>query len=187
MPAAVHLKMGVRDDGTIAAKESRIVGNNGAYSGFSYEVIQVTATRMDNLYRQQNLKTDALLVYTNLIPAGAFRGFGNPQMSFAVESHMDVLAEKLGMDPAEIRLRNVVHQGDTSIHGWEMGSCGIEECIEKATEAVGWKAARVASGSGAVRTGVGLGGAGHSTSSRQLSNWDGSTAVVEPSAGSISP
>ena len=114
-------------------------GTNGAYSGFSYEVIQVTATRMDNLYRQQNLKTDAFLVYTNLIPAGAFRGFGNPQMSFAMESHMDVLAEKLGMDPAELRLRNVVHQGDTSIHGWEMGSCGIEECIEKATEAVGWE------------------------------------------------
>ena len=179
MPAAVHLKMGVRDDGTLAAKESRIVGNNGAYSGFSYEVIQVTATRMDNLYRQQNLKTDAFLVYTNLIPAGAFRGFGNPQMSFAMESHMDVLAEKLGMDPAELRLRNVVHQGDTSIHGWEMGSCGIEECIEKATEAVGWKAARAASGNGAVRTGIGLGCAVHSTSSRQLSNWDGSTAVVK--------
>ena len=179
MPVNIHLKMGVRRDGTLAAKETRIVGNNGAYSCFSYEVIQVTATRMDNLYRQENLKTDACLVYTNLIPAGAFRGFGNPQMSFAMESHMDVLAEKLGMDPAEFRLRNVVHQGETSIHGWELGSCGIAECIEKATAAVDWKKHRAAPKNGTLRTGVGLGCAVHSTSNRQLSNWDGSTAVVK--------
>ncbi len=179
MPVNIHLKMGVRRDGTLAAKETRIVGNNGAYSCFSYEVIQVTATRMDNLYRQENLKTDACLVYTNLIPAGAFRGFGNPQMSFAMESHMDVLAEKLGMDPAEFRLRNVVHQGETSIHGWEFGSCGIAECIEKATAAVEWKKHRAAPKNGTLRTGVGLGCAVHSTSNRQLSNWDGSTAVVK--------
>ncbi len=182
MPAKIRLGMGVRDDGTLAAKEAQILGNNGAYTCFSYEVIQVTATRMDNLYRQENLKVDATLVYTNLIPAGAFRGFGNPQMSFAMESHMDVLAEKLGMDPAELRLRNAVHAGDVTIHGWELGSCGIQECIEKATEAIDWKSLRSAKQDredGRYRTGIGLGCAVHSTSSRQLSNWDGSTAVVK--------
>ncbi|MBI2881712.1 MAG: xanthine dehydrogenase family protein molybdopterin-binding subunit [Candidatus Tectomicrobia bacterium] len=179
MPVKVCLKMGVRKDGTLAAKETRIIGNNGAYSCFSYEVIQVTATRMDSLYRQENLRTDAYLVYTNLIPAGAFRGFGNPQMAFPLESHLDVLAEKLGMDPAELRLRNVIRKGETSIHGWEMGSCGIEECIEKATSAVDWKRLRAAPKGGRVRTGVGLACAIHSTSNRQLSNWDGSTAVVK--------
>ncbi len=182
MPAKIWLKMGVRDNGTIAAKEVKILGNNGAYSGFSYEVIQVTATRMDNLYRQENLKVDATLVYTNLIPTGAFRGFGNPQMSFAMESHLDCLAEGLDMDPGELRLRNAVHTGDITIHGWELGSCGIQQCIEKAMEAVDWKSFRLRKKdreNGRYQTGVGLGCAVHSTSNRQLSNWDGSTAVVK--------
>ncbi|MFQ5914060.1 MAG: xanthine dehydrogenase family protein molybdopterin-binding subunit [Nitrospinota bacterium] len=179
MPVKIHLKIGVRKDGTICAKETRIVGNNGAYSCFSYEVIQVTATRMDSLYCQQNVKTDAILAYTNLIPAGAFRGFGNPQMAFPMESHLDVLAEKLGMDPVDLRLRNVIRKGETSIHGWEMGSCGIEECIQRAAAAVDWKRWREAPKNGTVRTGIGVACAIHSTSSRQLSNWDGSTAAVK--------
>jgi CO/xanthine dehydrogenase Mo-binding subunit len=185
MPTKTYLKMGLRKDGTIAAKQTRIYGNNGACSGLSPEVIMHMAVRIDSLYRMENIRTDAYLAYTNLLPAGAFRGFGNPQMAFALESHLDVLAEKLGMDPAEIRLRNVIRQGDTSIHGWKMESCAIDECIRKTMTAVNWKERRSALKKGTLRTGVGLACAIHSTSIRQHvsveaeEGWDGSAAIVE--------
>ena len=187
LPTTIDLKMGVRKDGTIAAKETRIYGNNGACSCLGPEIIFHAATRMDSLYRQENLKTDAYLVYTNLIPAGAFRGLGNPQMGFALESHVDVLVEKMGMDPAELRLRNLIQKGDTSVHGWKMESCGIQECVEKAVAAVDWKRLRAAPKGGTLRTGVSLACAIHSTSVRQRSaseskadqGWDGSAAIIE--------
>jgi CO/xanthine dehydrogenase Mo-binding subunit len=185
MPSKTRLKMGVRKDGTIAAKETWIYGNNGACSCLSPEVIQCMAMRMDCLYRMENIKTDAWLAYTNLLPAGAFRGFGNVQMAFALESHLDTLAEKLGMDPAELRLRNLIQQGDTSVHGWKMDSCAVSECVEKAVAAVDWRRRRSAPKAGPVRRGVGLACAIHSTSIRQHSivgdggGWDGSSAVVE--------
>jgi CO/xanthine dehydrogenase Mo-binding subunit len=188
MPTKTYLKMGIRKDGTIAAKEPRIYGNNGACSCLSPEVIQCMALRMDSLYRLENVKTDAYLAYTNLLPAGAFRGFGNVQMAFALESHLDVLAEKLGMDPAELRLRNVIRQGDISIHGWKLESCAIDECIQKAVAAVDWAGLRAGSRNlkgETLRTGVGIACAIHSSSIRQRSasdqpnGWDGSTAVVE--------
>jgi CO/xanthine dehydrogenase Mo-binding subunit len=94
---------------------------------------------MDSLYRYQNIRSIAKCVYTNNAPAGAFRGFGAPQMAFAVESQMDMIAEKLGLDPFELRLRNVVKKGDISIHGWKMSSCGIEECMLRTAEKIGWK------------------------------------------------
>ena len=189
MPSKTRLKMGVRKDGTIAAKETWIYGNNGACSCLSPEVIQCMAMRMDCLYRMENIKTDAWLAYTNLLPAGAFRGFGNVQMAFALESHLDTLAEKLGIDPAELRLRNLIQQGDTSVHGWKMDSCAVGECVEKAVAAVDWRRRRSAPKAGPVRRGVGLACAIHSTSIRQHSiagddggeggGWDGSSAVVE--------
>ena len=185
MPSKTRLKMGVRKDGTIAAKETRIYGNNGACSCLSPEVIQCMAMRMDCLYRMENIKTDAWLAYTNLLPAGAFRGFGNVQMAFALESHLDALAEKLGMDAAELRLRNLIRQGDTSVHGWKMDSCAVGECVDKAVAAVDWRRRRSAPKAGPVRRGVGLACAIHSTSIRQHSiagdggGWDGSAAVVE--------
>ncbi|MFQ5911900.1 MAG: xanthine dehydrogenase family protein molybdopterin-binding subunit, partial [Nitrospinota bacterium] len=179
MPTKIYLKMGLRKDGIIAAKETRIVGNNGAYCCLSPEVMRVTATQADSLYRLRNIKTDAYLVYTNLIPSGAFRGFGNPQMSFAMESQLDCLAEKLGLDAAELRIRNVIRKGETSVHGCYMGSCGIGECIEKAMAAVGWKELRSAPKRGDFRTGVGLACAIHVSAARQSPEWDGSAAVVK--------
>ena len=185
MPTKTYLRMGLREDGTIAAKETRIYANNGASSCLSPEVLQCMAVRMDSLYRMENVKTDAYLAYTNLLPAGAFRGFGNVQMASALESHLDAMADMMGMDPAELRLKNLVRQGDTSVHGWKMDSCAVGECVEKAVQAVDWDGIRSGGGEGRFRTGVGLACAIHSTSVRQRSlaevpeGWDGSTATVE--------
>ncbi|MFQ5914864.1 MAG: xanthine dehydrogenase family protein molybdopterin-binding subunit, partial [Nitrospinota bacterium] len=129
----IALKMGLSEDGKIVAKDTRIIVDNGAYTGITNSITKTSARRMDSLYRQTNVRTRAYLVYTNKVPTGAFRGFGNPQMAFALESHLDAMAHLIGMDPKELRIRNAIQEGDTSIHGWKMGSCGLRECIQKAT------------------------------------------------------
>jgi len=78
----------------------------------------VTLTRVDTLYRFKNIRGEALLVYTNKVPTGAYRGFGNPPMHFAVEQMMDMAGEATGLDPTEVRLRNATQVGDVSVHGW---------------------------------------------------------------------
>jgi CO/xanthine dehydrogenase Mo-binding subunit len=180
MPARIRLKMGVKKDGEIVAKEAEIFGDNGAYSGLATEIILVTAFRIDSLYRLQNVRTVARLAYTNKIPTGAFRGFGTPQAAFAMDCHLDALAERIGMDPVAIRIRNAIRQGETSVHGWYMGSCGLTECIERAADAIGWKAKRGArQGTGPLRRGVGIGCGLHVTANRQLADWDGSTVAIK--------
>lgn len=179
MPAKVRLKMGIRRDGTLCAKECRVIGDNGAYSGLAPEIVLVTAFRGDNIYRQENLKTEAYLVNTNKVPTGAFRGFGTPQIAFAMDGVMDALAKEIGMDPVEVRLVNAIRQGETSVHGWHMGSCGLVECLQKAAEKIGWKGKRGKPGEGRKRRGVGIGVGLHVTANRQLADWDGSTAAIK--------
>ncbi len=175
----ITLKMGLSRDGKIVAKDSLIIVENGAYCGIAGAITQTTATRMDSLYRQTNVQNRAYLVYTHKIPTGAFRGFGNPQMAFAQESHMDAMSHLLGMDPREVRLRNAIQQGDTSVHGWKMGSCGLSECIEKATAFAGWDDRPKAPESGTRLKGVGLGCAIHVSANRAFADWDGSNAFLK--------
>jgi CO/xanthine dehydrogenase Mo-binding subunit len=129
MPTRIELKMGADREGRITAKDAVIYADNGAYTGLSPEVILVTALRLDNLYRQKNIRTRAKLVYTNKIPSGGFRGFGGPQIAFALDSHVDGLAEKLGMDPVEFRLRNAVEPNERTVHDWQMSSCELAQCL----------------------------------------------------------
>jgi CO/xanthine dehydrogenase Mo-binding subunit len=180
LPARVWLKMGLARDGEIVAKDSVIFGDNGAYSGLAPEIILVTAFRTDCLHRLQNVRTHARLVYTNKIPGGTFRAFGTQQMAFPLDSHLTVLAEMIGMDPVDVHLRNAIRQGETSVHGWYMGSCGLRECIEKARDGIGWKDKHgKGRGTGRTRRGVGIGTGLHVTANRQLANWDGSTVAIK--------
>src|SRR5690606_20334981 len=110
----------------------------GAYAGLSPHIMVVSAQRSDNMHRIENVRTNALTVYTNNPPRGAFRGFGGQQINFAVNSHLAVLAEKLGIDLREIHHRNAVRRGDVSIHGWEFGSSGYVECLDQVCEKIGW-------------------------------------------------
>lgn len=131
----IELKMGVDNNGIITAKKSRLIGNAGAYySPISLAVLNVATMRHENLYRFSNIKSEAYLVFTNKVPSIALRGFGNQQGHFALESMMDMLAEGIGMEPAQIRQRNAVKTGDTTVHGWVIRSCGLNDCIEKAAK-----------------------------------------------------
>ncbi len=183
VPYRIRLRVGAASDGALTAKEAFIQGDAGAYCGRTLKVLSVTCMRMDNCYRFPNLKTEAQMVYTNHLPTGSFRGMGNPQMVFALEACLDHLAEELGIDPVELRLRNAIREGETSVHGWEMKSCGLSDCIRKAAEASGWSERRspgrtpANEGPSKVR-GLGIACAIHVSGNRVHMDWDGANAEV---------
>jgi len=180
VPERITLKLGMTRAGLIVAKEVRIVADCGAYSGLAAEVMHVSAMRSDNMHRNPNVRSHATLVYTHTPPHGAFRGFGGSQMLFALNSHIHTMAEQLGLDPVAIHKLNAISAGETSIHGWQIGSTGLKECIDQAIDAIGWQARRAApKGTGARRRGVGMAAAMHVSGNRTIGNWDGSTVVVK--------
>ncbi|MBS0316247.1 MAG: molybdopterin-dependent oxidoreductase [Proteobacteria bacterium] len=181
VPERIWLKLGMTRDGLIVAKDVRIVADCGAYAGLSGEVMHVSAMRSDNMHRLKNVRCDARLVYTNTPPHGAFRGFGGQQMLFALNSHIDAMAARLGLDPVQVHKRNGVETGDVSVHGWKMGSVGLKDCIDQCTEAIGWhdkRGRQRGSAGGLKRRGVGMAAAMHVSGNRTMGNWDGSTVVV---------
>lgn len=110
----IQLKTGVSRDGKLLAREAKVITNNGAYNNKATGISLLTSNRIGNLYRIPNSRTEAIIVYTNTQYGGAMRGWGGPQAHFAVESQMDTIAEKLGMDPLELRLKNANQTGDTT-------------------------------------------------------------------------
>src|SRR5574341_760467 len=181
MAARLRFKTGFSKDGLMLAKETRILADNGAYCSFSPPILSSMSMRTDSLYRTPAVRIDARLVYTNNLPSGQMQGFCNPQATFAFESHLDVVADALGMDPLELRLKNATHQGDTSIHGWRMASCGYSDCLREAARRIGWQGKRGPRGAG---RGVGLAGTIHVTSNKPGAkaisgyDYDGSNALV---------
>jgi len=172
----IRIKMGADREGKILAKEMDILADNGAYSINAPVVVDTAATRVDSLYRFKNLKTTTRLVYTNNPASGMFRGFGNPQSTFAVECMMDMLAEKLQMDPVEISLKNATQCGDVTAHGWEIKSCELSSCIRKAAAAIGWQEKK---SSPRRNRGIGMACVIHVSGNRSVfPPFDGSTATV---------
>lgn len=134
----IDLELGVDAKGNLLAKRTQVVADNGAYSNIAPGVLSTVMTRIDSLYRLKNVHNVGCLVYTNKIPTGMFRGFGNPQITFAFETLIDRLAKKLDMDPAMLRSRNASCCGDVTVHGWEISSSGLMDCIDKAVKNTNW-------------------------------------------------
>ncbi len=180
IPMEFRMKFGVKADGTVVAKQTTMTANTGAYLGVG-ELIYTTAVRRhESLYRFNNISAEAFLVYTNTSPASSYRGFGNPQGHFAVESMMDMAAEKLGLDPVEIRIKNATHTGDVTAHGWKIESCGLTECIETVTKKAGWKDKNKNNNKNKnTSTGLGIGCMIHVAGRRVFSDFSGSRALVK--------
>jgi CO/xanthine dehydrogenase Mo-binding subunit len=176
----IHLKLGIKRDGTIMARQSEVIGDNGARTAYGPAVLMTTCYRVDNLYRIFNTRAKGYLVYTNNVPKGAMRGFGNPQMILAVESLLDMLAEDAGLDPADLRLKNTFKNGDVTVHGWVIGSCALDECIKKAKEASGWEGKKNRKLSRKEKKqGIGMACCNHVSGYRPvLQEFDGSSAFV---------
>ena len=170
------VKVGAKKDGTFVAKQTMLLADNGAYSAQAFGLLGVMASRIDNLYRFRNIKTEAHLVYTNKTPTGAVRGFGNQQGTFAVESCIEQLSEKLGLDPLEVRLKNATQPNETTTHGWRVSSCGFSDCLKKVAEKSGWferKAKKISN------RGLGMAGVTHVCGNRVFFDFDGSSALVK--------
>ncbi len=137
-PCRVHLKTGVKSDGTLWARQARMIMDTGAYTGSGPELASVGLLVLAGPYRTPNLQLDGYAVLTNKTNFGAYRGPGGPQAAFALESHLDGIAERLGMDPLELRLKNIVQDGDEAANGQVLQGVGMREVLERTAEAIEW-------------------------------------------------
>ncbi|MEX0922132.1 MAG: xanthine dehydrogenase family protein molybdopterin-binding subunit [Rhodovibrionaceae bacterium] len=129
-PARIRMKTGAKKDGTLVAREAELWFDAGAYVDESPAVMSFGMLMSRGPYRCPNVAVRGHAVYTNKLKAGSFRGFGNPQASFAAESQMDELAEALDMDPLELRRRNAMTAGDAWLGGQVVESCAALSCLE---------------------------------------------------------
>jgi putative selenate reductase molybdopterin-binding subunit len=141
-PMRISVQAGATADGTLTALAIQTVANTGAYGNHSGGVLMHSCDEALALYRCPNKKVDGWSVYTNTVPAGAFRGYGLSQSAFAVESALDELARKLDLDPLEFRRRNAIRPGDPLIsvseepEDVEVASYGLPQCLDLVAEAL---------------------------------------------------
>ena len=135
--AIVRITSGVDGEGRLVARDVKVLFNGGAYGAFRGGITLLGARRAAGPYRIPHVRITTTCVYTNQLPCGSMRAPGQPQVTFACESHTDLIARRLGLDPLEFRRRNVVQEGDEGLDGsrWQ-GSAG--EVLERAARAIGW-------------------------------------------------
>jgi putative selenate reductase molybdopterin-binding subunit len=142
-PFTVTVRAGARRDGTLTALTVHVVADTGAYGNHGPGVLYHGCGESLAIYRCPNKRADGYMVYTNTVPSGAFRGYGLGQVIFAVESTMDELAARCGLDPVEMRRRNVVRADDPIVtalgveHDLSIGSYGLDQCLAVLDEAAG--------------------------------------------------
>ncbi len=133
-----HIKMGVKKDGKIIALKHQLYWDVGASAEYGTNVVNATGFSATGPYYVPNVYIDSFAIYTNRPPCGAYRGFGYSEFHFGIESHMDRIAKHLGIDPVEFRKRNAIKRGQPVAYGVEMNPTGIQECIDKVAEKIGW-------------------------------------------------
>ena len=155
--AKITLKTGVKKDGTFVARRCDVYLNGGAYANSGPSVTEKAGYRAHGPYRIPHVLTNAYSVYTNTVPAGAFRGFGGPQVAFAYESHIDMIAERLGVDPFELRMKNLLDQGESFSPGDTPIDCDLKAGLKNVAQAIGWDARpNGQQNSGSKKIGIGI-------------------------------
>ncbi len=188
-PAIIRLKLAAKRDGTFLGAQQELIADIGAHIIQGYSYLGVTAGWLASLYKFRAVKHRGVAVYTNKAPSCAMQGFGNPQVTFAVESLVDELAEKLGMDPLELRLKNYVGLGESF---WGQGplvrsvvqSDGVRQLLAEGARRIDWERRRPADkgqGGGRYRRGIGVGRGFHTSSAGAPKPTD----VIDLSGGMI--
>ena len=172
----VDLATGARSDGTLTHRDGYVTVDNGAYNHAGPSVAVYATMLAAGPYRLGGCSTAVSLVYTNKQPGASFRGYGNPQMTFAMESQIDELADRLGIDPIDLRLLNAPESGDVTLAGWRLGSARLTECLQRARDEIGWDAKRATGGRG---RGVGVAAAVHVSGANAFEHSELSEAAVE--------
>lgn len=138
-PVKMWIKTGVKKDGTLTAMHFRSFLDGGAYSSYGLATVYYTGALQTITYKLPAYKFEGVRVFTNKPPCGPKRGHGTPQPRYAVEVHLDKVAEKLGMDPIELRLKQLVEPYTVTVNGLRISTTGLKECIGKVAERARWK------------------------------------------------
>jgi CO/xanthine dehydrogenase Mo-binding subunit len=150
-----RIKSAVDHSGKVTARECEVWWNGGAYADIGPRITQKSGFTAPGPYDIDDIRIDSYALYTNLPPAGALRGFGIPQLVWAYESHTDLIARALGMDPVEFRRRNILRDGRPQATGTVVKDMGADACLERAAELIGWSAP-FDRGQGTIRRGRGI-------------------------------
>jgi len=175
-PCVIRLRTAAERDGRLLARDCHVTIDNGAYVSWGSTTPYVMLSTVAGLYRVPNVRFDTSIVYTNNPYSGSMRGYGNLESTFAVESQMDDLARRLGLDRLEIRRRNATRPGDVTPQGFAVTSCAMTECLDAVAADVahavpppppGW------------RRGVGYAGMFHVGGGARIYRSDGCGAIVK--------
>ena len=153
----IDMKIGVKKDGTITAVKQKVILEGGAYSSFGVVTTYYAGSMLPTLYKFPNYKYDGYRINTNLPPCGAFRGHGTPHPRFAFESLLSMIADDIGMDHIDIRLKNAMEPETRTCNDLEIHSCELKACLETVRKKSGWdkKKGKLPKGRG---IGIGCGG-----------------------------
>jgi 4-hydroxybenzoyl-CoA reductase alpha subunit len=171
------VKTGVKKDGTIMAMTGEVLADGGAYCSYGPTVLAAAMMRIFMVYKIQHFRMTGYRVYTNNPISGAMRGFGGVQSGFAIESHMDMIAQDLGMDPVEFRLKNITTPNMVTVNKMILTTNGLKECIEKAYAASNWKEKRGKQKN--ICRGIGIGIAADVMGSKMYKSHESAGAIVK--------
>jgi len=174
--AVIRLKTGVKRDGTMVAHEMEAYLDSGAYGGFRPGAVVGGIAHAGGCYRAEHARIAVSRVYTNNLPGGQMRAPGEPQGFFAAESHMDCVARKLGMDPYEFRLKNLIEEGETTLTGGHYRGIKAKDTLKAAVKTAGYKASKAANMGRGIAMGYRGPGAGSTSLSLSL-NPDGTIVI----------
>jgi xanthine dehydrogenase molybdenum-binding subunit len=175
-PCAIRLRTAADRDGRLLARDAHVTIDSGAYTSWGSTTPYVMMSTVAGLYRVPHVRFDTTIAYTNNPYSGSMRGYGNPESTFAVESQMDDLADRLGMDRLELRRLNATKSGDVNPQGFVLTSFAMRECLDAAAEEIaktppptvpGWK------------RGVGYAGMFHVGGGARIYRSDGCGAIVK--------
>lgn len=173
----VKVTMAVDKEGHFLSRKTEYLGDVGAYAVAGTWVLGVAAYRADTTYKFHSVEVWCKGVRLNRTPTAAYRGYGNQQAHFALESMIDMVAEKLGMDPTDLRRLNYIEPNSISIHGYHISSCGLQDCMTRAKELINWDEIRREKKRG---HGVGCASLVHASGSRAGdSEFPGDSAVLQ--------
>jgi xanthine dehydrogenase molybdenum-binding subunit len=180
-PAIIDIEVGAMKNGTLTFRDVYLIMDNGAYTSWGATIPYVLMNPITSLYKCKNIKFKTDIIYTNNMYAGAMRGYGNLQGTFALESIMDMLAEKLGMDALELRLKNCNEPGEVTPQGMQVTTCGLRDCLNAVGKRLDWpnKRNRRDLQTGSLRRGVGLASYFHVGGGARVYKSDGCGAIVK--------
>ncbi|TKJ42382.1 hypothetical protein CEE37_01495 [candidate division LCP-89 bacterium B3_LCP] len=174
-PMVMDVKTGCTKDGQLTVRVADIWSDNGAYNSWGAVTPLVSMQTASALYRVPHVHFYCRIIYTNNPYGGAMRGFGNPELTFAIEQQIEELAEICGMDPLEFRLLNANQPGETNLAGMKITTCGLSDCLNKSAEEVDYKKRMTEVGSD---RGVGIASAIHVGGGARIYPSDGCGVIV---------